>query len=50
MKTINRTEWYLILSKEYAKYDWIMRAMNETQLSELCSSITTKLKQQYKVV
>lgn len=50
MKTINRTEWYSILSVELAKYEWIMKAMNESQVSELTSSIRTKLKQQYKVV
>jgi hypothetical protein len=50
METINKTEWYLILSQEYSKYDWIMRAMNESQLNELCSSIRSRLKQQYKVI
>ena len=50
MKTINTTQWYAILSTEYAKYEWIMKAMNESQLNELCSSIKSDLRKQYRVV
>ena len=49
MKTINTTQWYAILSTEYARYEWIMKAMNETQLSELVTNIKSDLRKQYKV-
>ena len=49
MKTINKTEWYSILSAEYSKYEWIMKAMNESQLSELVSNIKSDLRKQYKI-
>jgi hypothetical protein len=50
MKTINTTEWYLILSAEYAKYEWIMKAMNETQVCELVANIKSDLRKQYKIL
>lgn len=50
MKTINKTEWYLILSRECMRYEWIMKAMNEAQLSELFTNIKSDLRKQYKVV
>jgi hypothetical protein len=50
MKTINKTQWYTILSTEYAKYEWIMKGMNESQLSELVTNIKSDLRKQYKVV
>ncbi len=49
MKTINTTQWYAILSMEYARYEWIMKAMNEAQLSELVTNIKSDLRKQYKV-
>jgi hypothetical protein len=49
MKTINKTEWYSILSIELSKYEWIMKGMNESQISELCSNVKSKLRQQYKI-
>ena len=49
MKTINTTQWYSILSTEYAKYEWIMKAMNELQVSELVTNIKSDLRKRYKV-
>jgi hypothetical protein len=49
-QTINTTQWYAILSTEYAKYEWIMKAMNESQLSELVANIKSDLRKQYKVI
>jgi len=50
MKTINKTEWYAILSTELAKHEWIMKAMNESQVSELVTNIKSDLRKQYRVV
>jgi len=50
MKTINKTEWYAILSTEFTKYEWIMKEMNESQVSELVTNLKSDLRKQYKVV
>jgi len=49
MKTITRTEWYLILSKEFSKYSYITKEMNENQMSEFYSKIRIELKTKYKI-
>lgn len=49
MKTITTTEWYLILSKEFSKYSFITKEMNENQMSEFYSQIRIELKTKYKI-
>jgi hypothetical protein len=49
MQTINRTQWYAILSTEFAKYEWIMKEMNESQVSELVTNIKSDLRKKYKI-
>jgi hypothetical protein len=49
MTTITTTEWYLILSKEFSKYSFITKEMNENQMSEFYSQIRIELKTKYKI-